>query len=216
MSIPKPLKGVPTPEEVKEVNIWLNSLSLSKPIRNAARDLSDGVLVAEIISQFHPNIVELHNYQPTSTPADKARNWSTLNMKVFRKLGFGLHPKDIEGCANMTPGLIEKVLRRVRAAIEASPITSRACPATPSRTARKEPSPPTPPRGRKKEMAEAPAPAPRLDPLEELRKQLSDQRQRIADLEQAMETLTLKNSKLEQLVEVKDKKIEAMKRSYVD
>jgi predicted RNase H-like nuclease (RuvC/YqgF family) len=65
-------------------------------------------------------------------------------------------------------------------------------------------------------MAEAPAPAPRLDPLEELRKQLSDQRQRIADLEQAMETLTLKNSKLEQLVEVKDKKIEAMKRSYVD
>jgi hypothetical protein len=31
-----------------------------------------------------------------------------------------------------------------------------------------------------------------------------------------METLTLKNSKLEQLVEVKDKKIEAMKRSYVD
>ena len=65
------------------------------------RDFADGVLVAEIVSHFHPNLVELHNYANTSSVSQKQYNWNTLNLKVFKKLGFGINKRDIDDCANV-------------------------------------------------------------------------------------------------------------------
>ena len=212
MSIPKQLHGIPTVEEVHEISAWIDSLLLSRQRRNMSRDFSDGVLVAEIVHHFHPSLVELHNYQATSSPGVKLRNWETLNMKVFKKLGFGLHPKDFEGCANVTPGMIEKVLKRLRLALESGPVTGRLT--TPSLIdSDKRVYPPSIP----DQLVNKNQPALKADPLEVLRTQLTGQTERIADLERTVEILQLKNSKLEQLLEVKDKKIEALKRaSHVD
>ena len=58
---------------------WIDGISFSRPKRNLARDFSDGVLVAEILRQYHPRLVQLHNYPPASALNAKFNNWKTLN-----------------------------------------------------------------------------------------------------------------------------------------
>ncbi len=68
---------------MEELVDWLDSFPLSRLKKNLSRDFSDGVLVAEILKQHHPNIVELHNYQSTSASASKFINWKTLNGMIL-------------------------------------------------------------------------------------------------------------------------------------
>jgi hypothetical protein len=48
------------------------------------------VLVAEVVQHYFPRMVELHNYSAANSLQQKLYNWSTLNTKLFRKLGFQL------------------------------------------------------------------------------------------------------------------------------
>ena len=43
--------------------------------------------MAEIIHYYFPKLVELHNYQSVSGKTKKTYNWTTLNQKVFKKMG---------------------------------------------------------------------------------------------------------------------------------
>ena len=96
------------------VEEWVNSLSLSKKVRNLARDFSDGVLMAEVVHNFMPKLVDLHNYSQALRVDTKIYNWSTLNQKVFKKIGMTLDKSTIDGLANAKPGIIEKVLSDVK------------------------------------------------------------------------------------------------------
>lgn len=49
-------------EELKEVYNWVDEIPLSRTKKNIARDFSDGVLAAEIVHHYIPQIIELHNY----------------------------------------------------------------------------------------------------------------------------------------------------------
>ncbi len=60
---------------------WVDSVPLSRPKKNIARDFSDGVMLAEIIKHSIPNIVELHNYSTAHSTTQKLYNWNTLNRK---------------------------------------------------------------------------------------------------------------------------------------
>ena len=90
------------------------------------------VLVAEIVAHFFPRMIELHNYrlgaQPLATVAltqvkralkratpfgerssahgraQKMYNWTTLNQKVFKRLGFAVSKLDCERVINAEPG----------------------------------------------------------------------------------------------------------------
>ncbi|KAJ1484771.1 hypothetical protein T484DRAFT_1795922 [Baffinella frigidus] len=44
-------------DEVEDLYAWVDSVPLSRPKRNIARDFSDGVLMAEILSHFYPKLV---------------------------------------------------------------------------------------------------------------------------------------------------------------
>ena len=44
----------------------------------------------------------------------KLYNWSTLNDRVFRKLGFALTGSECQDCATAKPGAIERVLRMLQ------------------------------------------------------------------------------------------------------
>lgn len=101
MSIAKRLAQIDSIEAMDEVHKWVDSIPLSRPKRNIARDFADGVLVAEVISHYHPSLVELHNYPSSSSFSQKMYNWDTLNGKVFKKLGFCLNTQDMEDCANV-------------------------------------------------------------------------------------------------------------------
>jgi CH-like domain in sperm protein len=66
-------------EDLQKIYVWVDSVPLSRPKRNIARDFSDGVLLAEIVHHYFPKLVELHNYSGANSFRQKFYNWSTLN-----------------------------------------------------------------------------------------------------------------------------------------
>jgi hypothetical protein len=46
--------------------------------------------------------------------AQKLYNWSTLNQRVFKRLGFVVAKAECEACAGARPGAIERVLKLVK------------------------------------------------------------------------------------------------------
>ncbi|XP_011443089.1 sperm flagellar protein 1 isoform X1 [Magallana gigas] len=104
--------------ELEELYNWVDSIPLTRPKKNIARDFSDGVLVAEIIQYKFPTLVELHNYSPASATDKKLLNWAVLNRKVLSKLNFSLSDEVIREVIAAKPGVIEKVLLMLRLKLE--------------------------------------------------------------------------------------------------
>uniref|UniRef100_A0A671ELC5 CH-like domain-containing protein n=1 Tax=Rhinolophus ferrumequinum TaxID=59479 RepID=A0A671ELC5_RHIFE len=74
------------PGVLRGLYAWLDRLPLSRPKRRLARDFSDGVMLAEIVKHFHPQLVDLHNYVPTCNTDQKLSNWSVLNRQAPGRL----------------------------------------------------------------------------------------------------------------------------------
>ncbi|KAL1399603.1 hypothetical protein pipiens_008077 [Culex pipiens pipiens] len=102
-----------SPEEKDTVLQWVRKFKLSSPIKKLSRDMSDGVLVAEIVHQLFPRLVDLHNYTRGFSIARKLDNWDTLNRKVFKKLELGLTPEVIHAIASGQPGAVDVVLLEI-------------------------------------------------------------------------------------------------------
>ncbi|CAM9392742.1 unnamed protein product [Lampetra fluviatilis] len=102
-------------EALQELYAWIDTVPLSRPKRNIARDFSDGVMVAELVKHFFPRIVEMHNYIPANSVQQKISNWNTLNRKVLSKL-CGMHvPQDVvRSVTGCSPGVVELVLHSLR------------------------------------------------------------------------------------------------------
>lgn len=99
---------------LREIYAWVDEFPLSRPKRNISRDFSDGVLLAEIIYQFFPKYVDLHNFSNCNTMKMKRNNWFLLNRKVFPKLKFNLTDDVIEALISAKSGTIEKLLLLLR------------------------------------------------------------------------------------------------------
>lgn len=97
-------------DELQKLYAWVDEIPLSRPKRNIARDFSDGVLVAEVISHYFPKLVELHNYAAANGVSQKMYNWNTLNKKVFGPLSYQMSSADIEAVVLGKSGAIERVL----------------------------------------------------------------------------------------------------------
>ncbi|XP_058660331.1 sperm flagellar protein 1 [Ammospiza caudacuta] len=93
---------------------WLDTVPLSRPRRNIARDFSDGVLAAEVVKFFFPSLVELHSFVPTSSTAQKVANWGHLNRKVLSKLNLRLPEEMIQALVRSQPGMAEQLLQLLR------------------------------------------------------------------------------------------------------
>lgn len=70
-------------EELKAIYNWVDTFQLSRPKRNIGRDFSDAVLAAEIVFNYFPALVELHNYPSVNSVQQKEYNWKTLNSSRF-------------------------------------------------------------------------------------------------------------------------------------
>ncbi|XP_050177460.1 sperm flagellar protein 1 [Myiozetetes cayanensis] len=97
---------------------WLDTVPLSRPRRNIARDFSDGVLAAEVVKFFFPSLVELHSFVPASSTAQKLANWGHLNRKVLSKLNLRVPDELIRQLVQSQPGTAEQVLLLLRDRIE--------------------------------------------------------------------------------------------------
>jgi len=101
-------------EQLRTLYAWIDAIPLSRPKKNIARDFSDGVLVAEIIAAYFPSLVELHNYTPAHSVKQKIYNYETLNTRVLRKLGCVLTRAAIEDVVNCKPLAVEAVLNHLQ------------------------------------------------------------------------------------------------------
>ena len=61
-------------EELMSIYEWLDSIPLTKPKKNIARDFSDGQLLAEIIKYYLPKMIDINNYPSTSNTSQKNYN----------------------------------------------------------------------------------------------------------------------------------------------
>uniref|UniRef100_A0A667WN11 Sperm flagellar 1 n=1 Tax=Myripristis murdjan TaxID=586833 RepID=A0A667WN11_9TELE len=105
-------------EQLQDLYAWIDKIPLSRPKRHITRDFSDGVMAAEVVKHFFPKLVELHNYSPASSTQQKISNWSTLNRKVFSKLNFHVAEETVKRIVLSTPGVIEPVLCALRDKID--------------------------------------------------------------------------------------------------
>jgi len=105
-------------DDLNQIYNWIDEIPLTRPKKNIARDFSDGVLLAEVVAHFLPKLVEIHNYSPAHSATQKMYNWNTLNQKVFKKIGFQLSKTDVDNVINCQPEAVERVLRLVQLKVE--------------------------------------------------------------------------------------------------
>lgn len=123
---------------LEDLYIWIDSLPLSRPKKRIERDFSDGnflfffffvlfveqmfviegILVAEIIRYYLPDLVEMHNYTPANSLQQKKANWGILNKKVLSNFGLDLPDVIITGLSTGKPGLVEVLLYNLRLKID--------------------------------------------------------------------------------------------------
>ena len=182
-------------EELQRIYNWVDEIPLSRPKRNISRDFADGVLLAEIVKHFIPRLIEIHNYSSASSMQKKMYNWSTLNSKVFRKMGFQLSKKDIDSVVNAEPEAIERILSAVNIKIvdflenAQQPSTERTSP-----TSIRAP-------------VGAGSPPQRVKASAAMEEALIERETTIQELKETIEIMEVKIQKLEQLVKIKDSKI---------
>ncbi|EKX36697.1 hypothetical protein GUITHDRAFT_117123 [Guillardia theta CCMP2712] len=100
-------------DEIQNLYAWVDSVPLSRPKRNISRDFSDGVLMAELLNHFYPRIVELHNYSAANALSQKTYNWQTLNKRVLKRVGVVLTQTEMTDIANCVPMAVEKFLFKI-------------------------------------------------------------------------------------------------------
>ena len=104
--------------DVMYIYEWVDSIQLSRPKKNIARDFCDCVLVAEIIKHYLPRLVDLHNYPSASSTMQKTTNWNTLKTKVLKKIGVKMTKQEINDIITCKPLAIEHLLQRIYDAIQ--------------------------------------------------------------------------------------------------
>ena len=182
MSILRPLSDVQSDSDLQSIFEWIDKIPLTRPKKNINRDFSDGVMMAEVVSYFYPKQVELHNYPPSSNLQQKILNWQTLNRRVFKRLGFVLSDRDVDDASKAQPGAIERILYFVKPRL---------------------PSVPGQQFSSKLEISSVPKQS--VSPRD-----ASALEREVENLREVVEILTEKNRKLEQLVHIKDMKIQSL------
>jgi len=101
-------------EALQRIYQWVDEIPLSRPKRNISRDFADGLLMAEMVAHYFPKLVEMHNYPPANSYAQKMYNWNTLNTRVFKKMGWQLNKEELEGLVNCQPQAVERTLLKLQ------------------------------------------------------------------------------------------------------
>ena len=206
-----------TDEQLKAIYAWIDAIPLSRPKRNIARDFSDGILFAEVIAAYFPQLVELHNYTPANSVKQKMNNFDTLNTRVLRKLNYAIPRSSIEEIVNGKPGAVEIVLNSLQFKMAKYREHKNDCqePLSPqyeSSTRRGHVSPKSavkvlPASGREAPPQNGRAMLMMASVDDEI---LMEKEQQIRELQETVEILELKMAKLEQLVRLKDNKIQKL------
>jgi hypothetical protein len=100
--------------QLHAIQVWIDSVPLSRQKKNISRDFSDGVLLAEVIHAYIPSLVDLNNYRSTGSIERKIINYEMLNDKVFKKMRYKIPIETINNIVNCKPEAIEKLLNIIQ------------------------------------------------------------------------------------------------------
>lgn len=104
-------------EELKELKCWLQEHQVA--YKNLNRDFSDALPVANILKNFFPKLIDLHNYPSRNNTQLKLNSWETLNYKVLTKLGLHQNKHMLDKLSKGIPGAIEALLYDIMLMIRA-------------------------------------------------------------------------------------------------
>jgi hypothetical protein len=210
-----------TDEQLRAIYAWIDAIPLSRPKKNIARDFSDGVMLAEVIAAYFPNLVEVHNYPAANNARQKIYNFETLNNKVLKKLGYTIPRDVIEDIVNAKVGVVEKVLNSVQIKMAKYRERKAADDAPPRESVPASANRPAPSGKPEYNVREVPgAQKGKVSPQHQHNRKninigasvdeeiLFEKEQQIRELHETVEILELKIAKLEQLVRLKDNKIQ--------
>lgn len=226
-----------TDEQLRVIYSWIDAIPLSRPKRNIARDFSDGVMLAELVAAYFPHLVEIHNYPAANSLKQKIYNHETLNKRVLKKFGYVIPKNIIEDIANCKAGAIEGVLNVLQfkmAKYREKGNASQASPANPTVNSsslqqdqerqinyvphshpyqeqiitQHKSAPHSDNRGNRPNVA-----ANNVNKQQIEAEVLMEKEQQIRELQETVEILELKVAKLEQLVRLKDNKIQSLMNS---
>lgn len=96
----------------RELVKWTLSLDLSYSIKFPRRDLSNGFLVAEILSRYFPEDVSMHSFVNGSSSLNKTANWALLS-KIMRKIGIRCPQSDVSSIIASEGDAAIELLRRL-------------------------------------------------------------------------------------------------------
>lgn len=78
----------------------------------SCRDFSNGYLVAEILSWYHPQDIQMHSYTNGTSISTKLGNWQQLE-RIFSKHGLCFPQEEIEGTVHCKPGAATSLITRL-------------------------------------------------------------------------------------------------------
>lgn len=214
-------------EQLRALYAWIDAIPLTRPKRNIGRDFADGVMLAEVVAAYFPTLVELHNYAAANSVKQRVYNFETLNQRVLRKLGYQIPRPLIDDIVACRPGAIEGVLNALQlkmAKYREKKINGDADSVSPSIPSYQQPKNqpanyPQQPNSAPKSAKSAPSSAGRAMPTQPTKPSilatvddeiLLEKEQQIRELQETVEILELKIAKLEQLVRLKDNKIQKL------
>ncbi len=198
-----------TDEQYRAIYAWIDAIPLSRPKRNIARDFSDGVLLAEVVAAYFPHLVEIHNYPPANSLKQKIYNLETLNTRVLKKLGFTVSRPAIEDIVNCKPGAVEQVLNTLQYKMakyrERKSQNDSNSPVAASRQDYQDYGSNQVEQDNRDKKQKTPSVKAAID-----QDILLEKEQQIRELQETVEILELKIAKLEQLIRLKDNKIQKL------
>ncbi|XP_054882757.1 sperm flagellar protein 1-like isoform X2 [Poeciliopsis prolifica] len=192
-------------EEERDTLAWVDKLPLSRHTKHINRDFSDGVMVAEIVKHYFPKIVDIHNYITSCKRQQKISNWNLLNKRVFSKLEFYVSDEAVEKIVSSIPGAILPVMFFLKEKLEKklsfSDVEIQEAEAK-----------------LVAELAEMKIAEPTVNPqqvtfftdmsLSVTRQIILEKELQVQELQDILKNLQVKVSKLEELIQLKDKRIE--------
>jgi hypothetical protein len=97
---------------------WLDTIPLSRPVRNLDSDFSDGILIAEIIAYFFPEYVDLELFHIARNMSQRTKNWRLLNSEVLSKISLHAPGTVVRDITNGDKRAVELFLLHLREKLE--------------------------------------------------------------------------------------------------